>query len=487
MHHVSRSTRRAREKLLSRRLDLSPARLKPVKASAGVVEFECNPWQFDFLNRSEPFLLGAVGGIGSGKTWSLARWAVMECRFEAGTGTLGLIAANSYKQLNQAVLPHVWQFLSDLGLKYGDDYVYNEQPPRFWRGFQSRFLKDHKNVLSIKLWGQILGRSLENYDDTRSMEFGYIGQDEARDAAKEAFNVLLGRLRCPRARRHRYRLVTSPNGYDYVYKELVERRDEFGETRQLIQMKTTDNVLGLSPEYAKRLYQSYDSKLAQQELEGKFLNVAAGLVYHSFDRTVHVRALAPRDADWQVSFDFNRTPYSVALCQTTGSRDKPEEQEVHVVDEIFADDMDTSRACEEVFKRLDGFDTRGRIEVYGDATGGSMTTKSNQSDYDIITQRFRGRYGQRFVRCWRESNPPVMARVNAVNAMLENSLGERRLFLSEKCKNLRADFEQVIFSPGSNQIHKGKDPRLTHISDALGYYIAERFPVRRSTAGLVFI
>jgi hypothetical protein len=37
------------------------------------------------------------------------------------------------------------------------------------------------------------------------------------------------------------------------------------------------------------------------------------------------------------------------------------------------------------------------------------------------------------------------------------------------------DLEQVSYKPGTCQIDKDKDPRRTHLSDALGYYLWARF------------
>jgi hypothetical protein len=73
------------------------------------------------------------------------------------------------------------------------------------------------------------------------------------------------------------------------------------------------------------------------------------------------------------------------------------------------------------------------------------------------------------------SNPPVMSRVHKVNALFTNALGEVRLEMDGRCKELIADFEEVMFKPDSGVIDKNRDPRRTHASDALGYVIWELF------------
>jgi hypothetical protein len=58
-----------------------------------------------------------------------------------------------------------------------------------------------------------------------------------------------------------------------------------------------------------------------------------------------------------------------------------------------------------------------------------------------------------------------------VNALLRSAAGETRLFIDPKCKELILDMEQVTYKPGSTLIDKDRDPRRTHLSDALGYLI----------------
>jgi hypothetical protein len=66
--------------------------------------------------------------------------------------------------------------------------------------------------------------------------------------------------------------------------------------------------------------------------------------------------------------------------------------------------------------------------------------------------------------------------------MLRNYKGERRLFLDSTCRKLAKDFEQVArkTSPNGNPVSElnKKDPMRSHLSDALGYYVAREFPMR---------
>lgn len=436
--------------------------------------------QLDFLSDNETFLVGLLGGIGSGKTFSLARSARAKMRYEAGTGTIGGIFANTYQQLNQATLPELWKAFEEINFEYGRDYIFGEMPPKFWRGFRSKFGKKHNNVLSVREWGQAICRSLENYENIRGIELGWAVQDEARNAKREAFDVVIGRLRCPLARRRTYRIVTSPNGYDWLYEVLVEEPDkkpELRAERRLIHTKTTDNPT-LDEHYINTMLSMYDPRFAQQEIEGKFVLIASGQVYHQFNRVHHVREIRPApDIGFQVCFDFNRSPFSVILCQTVWSN-KIKSDVVFAIDEIVVNDCGTTEMCREIIRRLQQYgDRKGDIEIYGDASGRHRDTRNHLTDYDIITREFSD-YKSRLKRKWRSKNPPVTARVNAVNAALKNANGHTRLYISDKCEKLRKDFERVVWKEGTADIDKITDKSLTHASDAIGYYITEKFPIR---------
>lgn len=82
-----------------------------------------------------------------------------------------------------------------------------------------------------------------------------------------------------------------------------------------------------------------------------------------------------------------------------------------------------------------------------------------------------------------QSNPAVLNRVHKVNAMLTNALGEVRLEVDPRCKELVKDFEEVMFKPDSGIVDKARDPRRTHASDALGYAIWELYGARPVGAG----
>jgi hypothetical protein len=78
----------------------------------------------------------------------------------------------------------------------------------------------------------------------------------------------------------------------------------------------------------------------------------------------------------------------------------------------------------------------------------------------------------------------VRDRVAAVNARCETMDGRHHFTLDPSCKRLQSDLEQVTFADNGD-LDKKTNPLLTHISDALGYWVERDFPLyRREVIGL---
>jgi hypothetical protein len=84
---------------------------------------------------------------------------------------------------------------------------------------------------------------------------------------------------------------------------------------------------------------------------------------------------------------------------------------------------------------------------------------------------------------YERANPTVVDRVNAMNGMLctfgdRNDAGTRRLLIHPSCKELIQDFEDCRWKMDAHENVYPEmdktDPKRTHLSDALGYYIHSR-------------
>ncbi|HYZ84810.1 MAG TPA: hypothetical protein VE621_10420, partial [Bryobacteraceae bacterium] len=140
----------------------------------------------------------------------------------------------------------------------------------------------------------------------------------------------------------------------------------------------------------------------------------------------------------------------------------------YVLDEIVVEQATTFDACNEFHTRY--WDHPGDILIYGDASGNSLKT-SGTTDYDMIRQFF-SRHRARPVRYLIPTkNPAVRDRILMMNSMLRSADGQVRLRISPKCKRTIRDLQEVTYKGDTGLIDKLRDPKLTHLSDALGYLI----------------
>jgi hypothetical protein len=124
------------------------------------------------------------------------------------------------------------------------------------------------------------------------------------------------------------------------------------------------------------------------------------------------------------------------------------------------------------------------VHIYGDASGHQRRTSATSTDWSIIRQFFSTMHrGEIQLSChFANVNPFVHDRINCVNSRLRNYFGDPQLFISPGAKELIRDLEEVCYivdSTGSatNELNKS-DRNRTHMSDALGYYISQAFPLR---------
>jgi D-serine deaminase-like pyridoxal phosphate-dependent protein len=143
-----------------------------------------------------------------------------------------------------------------------------------------------------------------------------------------------------------------------------------------------------------------------------------------------------------------------------------EGEQVAVLDEIVLSRATTQQACEEFQNRFP--EHAAGVTVYADASGAHMQT-TGASDLGVLKKFFRsGEYGAVEFRVPR-SNPAVRDRLQAVNAGME------RVKIDARCKELIKDLEQVVYKENSQVIDKDRDPKRTHLSDALGYLMWQQF------------
>jgi hypothetical protein len=306
---------------------------------------------------------------------------------------------------------------------------------------------------------RILFRAVEEFERLRGTNLAWFGLDELTYAPREAWLRLEGRLRDPKATRLCGFAVWTPKGFDWVHERFVGSPVEGYET---VQARPFENqfLLERVPDYYQRLKHSYDGRFYEQEVLGEYLELTAGRVYFAFSRAgnvAEVEVAEGRPLLW--ALDFNVDPMSSIVAQMDGD-------EVRVLDEIVLGRASTYDACAEFANRF--AEHAGGLVIYADASGARRQT-SGTTDVDILKTFVSERaYGEVRFRI-PKANPAVRDRVTLMNSKLESAAGERKLVVHPRCKELIKDFDQVMYKENSQVIDKDRDPKRTHLSDALGY------------------
>ena len=396
-------------------------------------------------------------GIRGGKTYAGAREAASQC----------------------------WNSSIDTNIPYGIIApTYHMLDRTTWREFKqaARPLiskeNDSKKIITLKNGREVFGFSAENYDKIRNVTLMGFWVDEAREAKNFArlWDVLMGRVLSTNGKGI---VTSSPNSYDDMHDIFFEqRKKDYGVVRFSTYENTTISKLAIDS-----LADKYDEKFARQELLGELV-VFEGSVYYTFSRRENAGDLAFKVAQYnpnspiELCCDFNVDPMAWVIAQTNTRPDGLEE--VYIVDEIFIKNSNTVQCCEEFKNRYPNHSAG--IRLFGDATGKNRSTQSNVTNYQIIEDELV-MYGiENHVE---RRNPAERDRVNAMNGMMCNSKGDRKILINPNCKNVIRDFEQVSYKEGSIHIDKNKDLRLTHLSDAFGYFIETSYGLeKREIKGL---
>lgn len=321
----------------------------------------------------------------------------------------------------------------------------------------------------------ILCRSMDKPGDIVGFKIGHAQIDEIDllpiDKAQTAWRKVIARMRYKQdGLRNGVDVTTTPEGFRFAYRTFVKdvrdrpvRRELYG----MVQASTYENEVNLPEDYIDSLRESYPPQLVEAYLEGRFVNLNSGAVYSNFDRVLnHSDAVLEKDEPVHVGMDFNvlnmtavvtvvRKGDPVAVAELTGVRDTPT----------------MARLLGERFKA-----TGHHVTVYPDASGQNTSSKNaSESDLSILKQAG-------FTVRVNNTNPAVRDRVNAVNALILNDKGERRLKVNTHlCPVLTEALEQQAYDKnGEPDKSTGHD----HPNDAIGYRLVHDWPIVRRLASV---
>ena len=223
----------------------------------------------------------------------------------------------------------------------------------------------------------------------------------------------------------------------------------------------------------------------QQEYEGSFISFA-GRAYYNFQDHIHCAKLQyNRRRPITFCFDFNVDPGVAVVAQEQNWVDpktnipEPDTECTGIIGEVHIPrNSNTVAVCKKLVQ--DWEDHASDIYVYGDATGGSRhSSQVDGTDWDLVEKVLYKGFENQIHFNVGSQNPRERGRINAVNSRLLSVSNRVGLQVDPKrAPQTVKDFEGTpLLEGGSGEIDKKKAKKLSHLTDALGYYIADEYPV----------
>ena len=301
-----------------------------------------------------------------------------------------------------------------------------------------------------------------------------------------------------------------PEGRNHYFQlaEAVRRAQEHPDDAQVEAFRgarlwqwTTEETLHLwlGEERARatlaRFKATMDEATYRQELLAHFVDLE-GRAYYAFKSGINTPPLGERvlysPSDPLIAcFDFNRKPGVCCVAQEIDWRrlrwlELPSSRSntiTSVIGEVYLErNSNTAKVCDKFI--ADWADIHGgEVLVYGDASGGAKTSSAVAgSDWDIVYAKFKAAFGHRVRFRYGRSNPAVRARVNAMNARCASADHSVGLVVDPiAAPHVVMDFEGVEVDD-QGALRKEQGGPLTHITDALGYYVAQKWPLGASAS-----
>jgi len=413
--------------------------------------------QADFLQLPHKFR-GFVAGFGSGKTW-VGCAALCKHVWEWPGINSGYFAP-TYPQIRDIFFPTIEEVAYDWGLKVKTKE--SDKEVDFYSGKQYR--------------STTICRSMEKPQTIVGFKIGHALVDELDVLpslkAQHAWRKIIARMRYNvHGLKNGVDVTTTPEGFKFVFQQFVKQlRDKpaLKEMYGLVQASTFDNELNLPDDYIPSLMESYPEQLIRAYLNGQFVNLTSGSIYHAYDRKLNqcFDTVQPGEPLF-IGMDFN-VGKMAAITHVKRDLGLP-----RAVDELMDgyDTPDMIRRIKERYWRHNGndFEKTCEIRIYPDASGDSRKSV-NASVTDLAMLKQAG-----FAVIAPAANPPVKDRINAMNAMFCNAQGERRYLVNPfTCPTYADGLEQQIWAPnGEPDKSQGND----HANDGGGYFIHREYPI----------
>jgi hypothetical protein len=391
-----------------------------------------------------------IAGFGTGKSEVMCNSALLDS-LEGGSASLIAMYEPTYDLVRLILAPRMEEKLQQWGVRY----KYNKS----------------ENIIytSNGQLGDFVLRTLDNPSRIVGYESFRAKIDEIdtlkKEHAAEAWVKIIARNRqLPDTYRptsnkppNTVSIFSTPEGFRFVHDRwVVNRADGY----DMIQASTLSNPF-LPPDYVDSLRASYPAQLIDAYIDGQFVNLTSGTVYHNYDR-VRCRSgeTIQQNEPLFIGQDFN-----VGKMASTVYVKRPNGW--HAVAELcdLFDTPDVVRVIKERWK-----DKGHRIIIYPDASGKNRKS-NNASTSDIALFEQAG-----FEVRANPSNPAVKDRVLSMNKALESG----KVWINDSlCPNTARGLEQQAYDKNGEPDKSGG---VDHQNDATTYPIAYEMPIVKPVA-----
>lgn len=394
--------------------------------------------QYEVIADKTSKILGLVAGFGSGKTYTVARKALVLANDNPGCD--GIITEPNYPLLTQILIPEIIKALVEFNIKYD----FNKSDMIF--------------TLYLKEPTRIICKSLENYERLIGINAAWVIADEFDTTKSEiaymAFIKLLGRLRVGNYRQ--FVITTTPEGFKAAYKIFMEEADK---SKRLIKAKTTDNIF-LPPDYIQTLKDQYPENLLQAYLNGEFINLTTGSVYSYFNRDRHASSITitSQTTELIIGQDFNIGGCCSVVYIKTG------------LNSLVGVDEFTSNDTKGIIENIKQKYSNKLITIIPDASGNAQKTSASQSDIQMLRQAG-------FKVLVNSKNPVVKDRINSSNNCFDKNTV---LFNPTTCPKTVKALEQHAYNERGEPEKFNGAATVDDWTDAATYPLAYLFPISKN-------
>lgn len=336
------------------------------------------------------------------------------------------------------------------------DIVWNDLVDRMTKHKWIKKLNHSDLKLTLRNGSEISLRGADNENSLRGVGLDFLVMDEFADIKEHAWYEV---LRPTLSDKNGSALFCgSPRGYgNWSYNLFTkENNDKQWKSFQF----TTLEGGQVSANEIEQAKQDLDERTFNQEYNASFVNYA-GQIYYNFDRKDNVMDnYVPDTNEIHIGMDFNIDPMSAVICELKGNN-------IYLYEEIVIYSSNTDEMVQEIKNRFKD----KHIFIYPDpASKQRKTSAGGVTDLAILKNAgFHLRV--------RNNHPLIRDRINAVNTKLKNGVGDRTLFIANKCKTMLKSIERQIYKEGTTV--PDKDNNYDHMNDALGYLVEYLYPVKR--------